>query len=60
MSSDATAQVKAGDMVRFVAEKVGGKGGGRPDMAQGGGSDPAALPAALAELGDFVQQMAAK
>ncbi len=50
VSSDATDQLKAGDMVRFVAEKIGGKGGGRPDMAQGGGTDADALPGALAEL----------
>lgn len=42
-----TDRVKAGDLMRFVAEQVGGKGGGRPDMAQGGGTDPSALPAAL-------------
>jgi alanyl-tRNA synthetase len=54
VSSDCTGQVKAGDMVRFVAEKVGGKGGGRPDMAQGGGTQPEALPAALQELSGFV------
>ena len=54
VSNDATNRVKAGDMVRFVAEKVGGKGGGRPDMAQGGGSEPAALAGAMAELKDWV------
>ncbi|MGS2724077.1 alanine--tRNA ligase [Porticoccus sp. GXU_MW_L64] len=42
-----TGQVKAGDLMKFVAEQVGGKGGGRPDMAQGGGTDVAALPAAV-------------
>ncbi len=50
VSSDATDRVKAGDMVRSVAEQIGGKGGGRADMAQGGGTDVEALPAALATL----------
>lgn len=54
VSNDATDQLKAGDMVRFVAEKIGGKGGGRADMAQGGGTDHQALPAALAELEAWV------
>ncbi|PID34274.1 MAG: alanine--tRNA ligase, partial [Thiotrichales bacterium] len=53
-----TARVKAGDVLKFVAEQVGGKGGGRPDMAQGGGSDVAALPAALASVQAWVQEQA--
>lgn len=48
VSKPLTAKVKAGDLVKFVAEQVGGKGGGRPDLAQAGGSDAAKLPQALA------------
>ena len=47
VTQDATGKIKAGDLVRFVAEQLGGKGGGRPDMAQGGGTELAALDAAL-------------
>ncbi|MBP6345362.1 MAG: alanine--tRNA ligase [Neisseriaceae bacterium] len=47
VSKAATKQVKAGDLVKFVAEQVGGKGGGRPDLAQAGGTDVAALAKAL-------------
>ncbi|MFA9274970.1 MAG: alanine--tRNA ligase [Candidatus Aquirickettsiella gammari] len=50
VSADCTAKVKAGDLVNFVAQQVGGKGGGRPDMAQAGGTDPEGLPAALAAV----------
>ncbi|MDA3922440.1 MAG: alanine--tRNA ligase [Salinisphaera sp.] len=46
--------VPAGDLVNFVAQQVGGKGGGRPDMAQAGGSDPALLDAALASVNEWV------
>src|SRR5690606_16512156 len=46
VTSDVTAQVKAGDLVGMVASQVGGKGGGRPDMAMGGGTDVGALAAA--------------
>jgi alanyl-tRNA synthetase len=53
-----TASFKAGEVLKFVAEQVGGKGGGRPDMAQGGGSDVAALPAALASVQDWVKERA--
>jgi alanyl-tRNA synthetase len=55
VSKDATAKVKAGDLVNFVAQQVGGKGGGRPDMAQAGGTDPANLDAALASVVDWVK-----
>ncbi|KQQ45311.1 alanine--tRNA ligase [Duganella sp. Leaf126] len=48
VTADATAKVKAGELVNFVAQQVGGKGGGRPDMAQAGGTDPSGLPTALA------------
>jgi alanyl-tRNA synthetase len=54
VTPDLTAKVKAGDLVGYVAGQVGGKGGGRPDMAQGGGIDPAGLPKALASVGDWV------
>ena len=47
---DLTAKVKAGELVNMVAQQVGGKGGGRADMAQAGGTDAAALPAALASV----------
>ena len=47
VSQDATSIIKAGDIVRHVATQIGGKGGGRPDMAQGGGTDVDALPAAM-------------
>ena len=50
----ALAKVKAGDMVAHVAKQIGGKGGGRPDMAQGGGVDPPALDAALAGLANWL------
>ena len=56
VTKDATDVVKAGDLVRIVAEKVGGKGGGRPDFAQAGGNDPAALDAALAGVRDWVAE----
>ncbi|KAF1858416.1 hypothetical protein Lal_00014927 [Lupinus albus] len=54
VTPDATGKVKAGDLVNFVAKQVGGKGGGRPDMAQAGGTDPAALPEALAGVAGWV------
>lgn len=47
VTKDLTARLKAGDLMRHAAERVGGKGGGRPDMAQGGGTDVAALEGAL-------------
>lgn len=54
VTADATSKVKAGELVNFVAQQVGGKGGGRPDMAQAGGTDPSGLPAALAGVVDWV------
>jgi len=54
VTQDATGKVKAGDLVNFVAKQVGGKGGGRPDMAQAGGTDPAGLPQALAGVAGWV------
>jgi len=53
VSKDATGKIKAGDLVKELASKVGGKGGGRPDMAQGGGSDIDALPAAIEAIKDW-------
>ncbi|WP_107860733.1 alanine--tRNA ligase [Neisseria weaveri] len=54
VSKPLTAKVKAGDLVKFVAEQVGGKGGGRPDLAQAGGADAAKLPDALNSVNDWV------
>jgi alanyl-tRNA synthetase len=54
VTPDATGRVKAGELVNFVAKQVGGKGGGRPDMAQAGGTEPAALPQALAGVAGWV------
>ena len=56
VTADATAKVKAGELVNFVAQQVGGKGGGRPDMAQAGGTEPDNLPQALAGVAAWVQQ----
>ncbi|RTL58056.1 MAG: alanine--tRNA ligase [Rhodocyclaceae bacterium] len=56
VTADLTGKVKAGELVNFVAQQVGGKGGGRPDMAQAGGTDAAALPAALASVPGWVEQ----
>jgi alanyl-tRNA synthetase len=56
VSKDAMDKVKAGELVNFVALQVGGKGGGRPDMAQAGGNDPAGLPAALAAVPEWVRE----
>jgi alanyl-tRNA synthetase len=58
VTADATARVKAGELVNFVAQQVGGKGGGRPDMAQAGGTDPTNLAAALAGVTAWVAQKA--
>ncbi len=60
VTKDLTARVKAGDLVNHVAQQIGGKGGGRPDMAQGGGVDTAALPQALQSLTVFVTAGAEK
>jgi alanyl-tRNA synthetase len=48
--------VKAGELVNFVAQQVGGKGGGRPDMAQAGGNDPSKLAHALAAVPSWVAE----
>ena len=54
VSKPLTAKVKAGDLVKFAAEQVGGKGGGRPDLAQAGGSDVEKLPAMIDSVKDWV------
>ncbi len=54
VTKDLTGQVKAGDLVRELAARLGGKGGGRPDMAQGGGTDVGAMPAALSAVPELV------
>ncbi|MDD3883481.1 MAG: alanine--tRNA ligase [Gallionella sp.] len=54
VTADATGKVKAGELVNFVAQQVGGKGGGRPDMAQAGGTQPQHLATALAAVPDWV------
>ncbi len=56
VTQELTAKLKAGDLMKQAAAAVGGKGGGRPDMAQGGGVDVAALDGALALVGPFVEQ----
>jgi alanyl-tRNA synthetase len=55
VTEEASKKVKAGELVNFVAQQVGGKGGGRADMAQAGGTEPANLPAALAAVNDWVK-----
>ena len=57
ITQDLTGKIKAGDVVNMVAQQVGGKGGGRPDMAMAGGTDPDGLPAALKSVSDFVTQL---
>jgi alanyl-tRNA synthetase len=56
ITPDLTSKVKAGELANFVASQVGGKGGGRPDMAQAGGTEPAQLPAALESVAGWVAQ----
>ncbi len=56
VTGDATNRIKAGDLLKSVATQVGGKGGGRPDMAQGGGTEPDKLAAALDSVSDWVRQ----
>jgi len=56
VTADLTAKVKAGELVNFVARQVGGKGGGRPDMAQAGGTQPDGLPTALESVAGWVEQ----
>jgi alanyl-tRNA synthetase len=56
VTADLTGKLKAGELVNMVARQVGGKGGGRPDMAQAGGNEPEKLPAALASVAAWVEQ----
>jgi alanyl-tRNA synthetase len=56
VTKELTARIKAGDLVNIAAAEVGGKGGGRPDMAQAGGSQPENLDAALQSVTGWVQQ----
>ncbi|MEK6244565.1 MAG: alanine--tRNA ligase, partial [Pseudomonadota bacterium] len=56
VTADLTGRVKAGELVNFVAQQVGGKGGGRPDMAQAGGTEPSKLASALQSVKDWVEQ----
>jgi len=56
VTADATARVKAGDLVNYVAQQVGGKGGGRADMAMAGGTDPSKLATALASVHAWAEQ----
>ena len=58
VTADSIGRVKAGDLVNFVAQQVGGKGGGKPDLAMAGGTDAAALPAALAGVAAWVGERA--
>lgn len=55
VTNDLTAKIKAGDLISYVAQQVGGKGGGRPDMAQAGGTDVSALPAAMSSVEEWVE-----
>jgi alanyl-tRNA synthetase len=59
VTKDQTGRIKAGELVNAVAQQVGGKGGGRPDMAMAGGSQPEHLDAALASVVDWVRQRVA-
>ena len=56
VTPDTVGRIKAGELVNFVAQQVGGKGGGKPDMAMAGGTNPAGLPAALASVVGWVAQ----
>ena len=58
VSTEAVGRVKAGDLVNFVAQQVGGKGGGKPDLAMAGGTDPKAVPGALASVQGWVAERA--
>ena len=55
VTADLTARLRAGELVNFVARQVGGKGGGRADMAQAGGTQPGALGGALASVAGWVE-----
>jgi alanyl-tRNA synthetase len=59
VTKEQTSKIKAGELVNIVAQQVGGKGGGRPDMAQAGGNDPSGLDAALQAVPDWIRQQLA-
>jgi alanyl-tRNA synthetase len=56
VTADLISKLKAGDLVNHVAQQVGGKGGGKPDMAMAGGTDASALPKALASVKNWVKE----
>ena len=56
VTADLTGKLKAGELVNFVAQQVGGKGGGRPDMAQAGGTEPSKLGAALDTVKAWIEE----
>ena len=56
VTADRMGTIKAGELVNFVAQQVGGKGGGKPDLAMAGGSDPSRLDAALASVQAWVAE----
>ncbi|HEY8708627.1 MAG TPA: DHHA1 domain-containing protein, partial [Burkholderiaceae bacterium] len=58
VTQDAMGRVKAGELVNFVAQQVGGKGGGKPDLAMAGGTDPGKLAAALQSVQAWVAERA--
>jgi alanyl-tRNA synthetase len=58
VTADSTAKLKAGELVNFVAQQVGGKGGGKPDLAMAGGTDASKLPQALAAVAGWVGERA--
>ena len=58
VTPDSVGRIKAGELVNFVAQQVGGKGGGKPDMAMAGGTDASALPRALASVQGWVAERA--
>jgi alanyl-tRNA synthetase len=58
VTPDLTAKIKAGELVNFVAQQVGGKGGGRADMAQAGGTDASKLRQALASVASWIGERA--
>jgi alanyl-tRNA synthetase len=58
VTADTLGKIKAGELANFVAQQVGGKGGGKPDMAMAGGTNAAALPAALASVQTWVSERA--
>ena len=60
VSQDQTKRIQAGKLVNAVAQQVGGKGGGRPDMAMAGGTDPSKLEAALASVPEWISQQIAQ